>query len=54
MSAPLNCTLCAKVAEYFPSAVRESPYVIVGFSPTLEIDSGGAQYIGGGSPHPSG
>jgi hypothetical protein len=26
----------------------------VGFSPTLKIDSGGAQHIGGGSPHPSG
>jgi hypothetical protein len=23
-------------------------------SPTLEIDGGGAQYKGGGSPHPSG
>jgi hypothetical protein len=27
---------------------------IVGFSPTSEIDGGGAQHIGGGSPHPSG
>jgi hypothetical protein len=26
----------------------------VGFSPTSEIDGGGAQHIGGGSPHPSG
>jgi hypothetical protein len=24
---------------------------IVGFSPTSEIDGGGAQHIGGGSPH---
>jgi hypothetical protein len=27
---------------------------IDGFSPTSEIDGGGAQHIGGGSPHPSG
>jgi hypothetical protein len=27
---------------------------IVGFSPTSEIDGGGAQHIGGGSPHSSG
>jgi hypothetical protein len=27
---------------------------IVGFSLTSEIDGGGAQHIGGGSPHPSG
>jgi hypothetical protein len=27
---------------------------IVGFSPTSEIDGGGAQHIGGGSTHPSG
>jgi hypothetical protein len=26
--------------------------VPVGFSPTSEIDGGGAQHIGGGSPHP--
>jgi hypothetical protein len=25
---------------------------IVAFSPTSEIDVGGAQHIGGGSPHP--
>jgi hypothetical protein len=25
----------------------------VGFSPTSKIDFGGAQHIGGGSPHPS-
>jgi hypothetical protein len=27
---------------------------IVGFSPTSEIDGGGAQHKGGGSSHPSG
>jgi hypothetical protein len=27
---------------------------IVGFSPTSEVDGGGAQHIGGGSPHPLG
>jgi hypothetical protein len=29
-------------------------FIYVGFSLTSEIDGGGAQQIGGGSPHPSG
>jgi hypothetical protein len=29
-------------------------FLVVGFSPSSEIDGAGVQHIGGGSPHPLG
>jgi hypothetical protein len=54
LTVSVNKTVQRQVTRSATTNVCHYTQEDVGFSPTSEIDGGGAQHIGGCSPHPSG